>query len=154
VETISAPRASLEKHLGYWLRCVSNRVSGRFARALEAKKASVPEWVVLRFLSDRLQSTPGELSEILMMTRGGISKVIDKLEAKGWIECRRDTADTRVRRLSLTRGGESVVPAMAKIADQNDEKFFGCLTSSEKDVLFSLLRKISDVHQIEDIPVE
>ncbi len=155
VETISSESiASLENHLGYWLRRVSNRVSGSFARSLEAKETSVPEWVVLRYLSERNETTPGKLSKILTMTRGGISKIIDKLEAKGWIECRTDAEDTRVRQLSLTRSGQRVLPSMAKIADQNDEKFFGCLTSSEKDVFLRLLRKLSDFHRIENVPAE
>ena len=155
VETIpSESIASLEKHLGYWLRRVSNRVSGSFARSLEAKKTSVPEWVVLRYLSERDETTPGKLAKILMMTRGGISKIIDKLEAKGWIVGRTDAVDTRVRQLSLTRSGQRILPSMAKIADQNDDEFFGCLTSSEKDVLLRLLRKLSDFHRIENVPVE
>ncbi len=87
METISFESiASLEKHLGYWLRRVSNRVSDSFARALEAKETSVPEWVVLQCLSERDEATAGEMSKILMMKRGGISKIIDKLEAKGWIK--------------------------------------------------------------------
>ena len=148
----SAP--SLEKHLGYWLRRVSNRVSNSFAHSLEAKEASVPEWVTLRYLSEQEETTPGRLAEILMMTRGAISKIVDKLEAKGWVECRGDAVDTRVRLLSLTRNGQRVLPFMAKIADQNDEKFFGCLTSSEREILLRLLRKLSDFHRIENIPME
>ena len=45
------PLSALETHLGYWLRRVSNRVSGAFAQALHAKQVSVAEWVMLRHLS-------------------------------------------------------------------------------------------------------
>jgi DNA-binding MarR family transcriptional regulator len=155
METISAKSISpLEKHLGYWLRRVSNRVSSSFAHSLEVKEASVPEWVVLRYLSEQEETTPGKLAEILTMTRGAISKIVDKLELKGWIECRADVEDTRVRWLSLTRGGRRVLPIMGKIADQNDDRFFSCLTIAERDALLGLLRKLSDFHQIHDISVE
>lgn len=155
METVTSESiASLEKHLGYWLRRVSNSVSGSFARSLEARNTSVPEWVVLRYISERGDATAGELSKILMMTRGGVSKIIDKLEAKGWIECRTDAEDTRVRHLYLTRSGQRILPSVAKIADENDEKFFGCLGSSEKDIFLRMLRKLSDFHRIENIPVE
>ena len=40
--------SGLTDHLGFWLRLVSNHVSGRFARALEAEGVSVVEWVLLR----------------------------------------------------------------------------------------------------------
>ncbi len=154
METSSERVASLEKHLGYWLRRVSNRVSSSFERSLEAEETSVPEWVVLRYLSEREETTPGKLAEILSMTRGAISKIIDKLQTKNWIECRTSPKDTRVRLLTLTRKGQRVLPSMAKIADHNDDKFFGCLSPSERKGLLHLLRKLSDRHQIQDIPVE
>jgi DNA-binding MarR family transcriptional regulator len=155
METIQRHQvASLEKHLGYWLRRVSNRVSGRFARSLEEMETSVPEWVVLRYILEEGEATPGKLSEILTVTRGAISKIIDKLEAKGWIECRTDSKDTRVRLLTLTRQGRRVLPSMAKVADRNDERFFGCLSSSERNALLHLLRKLSDHHKIQDVPME
>ncbi len=88
------------------------------------------------------------------MTRGAISKIVDKLEAKKLIECRADAEDNRVRRLSLSRRGHRALPLMAEIADQNDEQFFDCLTSEERDVLLSLMRKLSDFHRINTIPME
>lgn len=155
METISSEHtASLEKHLGYWLRRVSNRVSGSFARSLEEKETSVPEWVVLRYLSEQGEATSGKLAAILTMTRGAISKIIDKLEAKNWIECRTDSVDTRVRLITLTQKGHRVLPSLSKIADRNDEQYFGCLSPSEKRALLHLLRKLSDHHQIQDIPME
>lgn len=38
-----AAGAGLERHLGYWLRRVSNQVSGAFARALQERGLSVAE---------------------------------------------------------------------------------------------------------------
>ena len=45
--------AGLETHLGYWLRRVSNHVSGAFARALQQRNVSVAEWVVLVEIEQR-----------------------------------------------------------------------------------------------------
>jgi hypothetical protein len=72
----------LEDHLGYWLRRVSNAVSGAFARALQEKQTSVAEWVLLREVHERGQTAPGELAESLGLTRGAVSKIVDKLDAK------------------------------------------------------------------------
>jgi hypothetical protein len=40
--------SSLESHLGYWLRYVSNHVSHAFALKLAALEVTAAEWVVLR----------------------------------------------------------------------------------------------------------
>ena len=157
METTSAARRSisgLESHLGYWLRRVSNTVSGEFARSLHAKQTSVAEWVLLRHLHEREQTTPGELAEALAMTRGAISKIVDKLQVKGWIRSRVNPEDNRGQLLSLTSVGRRALPELAKIANQNDEQFFACLDADERAALKSLLSKLAEHHQIRDVPVE
>ncbi len=144
----------LETHLGYWLRRVSNAVSGSFAQSLQARQTSVAEWVLLRHLHDRSPATPGELAEALTMTRGAISKVMDKLQAKGWIRSRIKPEDNRAQLLSLTAAGRRVVPTLAEIADRNDDKFFAFLDSRERQVLRDLLIKLADHHQIRNVPLE
>ncbi len=145
--------SNLETHLGYWLRRVSNAVSGDFVRSLQARQTSVAEWVLLRHLYDLPQATPGELAEALMMTRGAISKIVDKLQAKRWIRGRTKPQDNRVQLLSLTAMGRRVVPELAEIADQNDQQFFASLDGGERHALRQLLSKLAQHHQIRDIPI-
>jgi DNA-binding MarR family transcriptional regulator len=149
-----AQPSQLETHLGYWLRSVSNAVSGSFARALQERQTSVAEWVLLRRLYDRKQASPGELAEALTMTRGAISKIIDKLQAKEWIRSRTKPEDNRVQLLSLTAAGRRVVPELAEIADRNDDQFFAFLKTGERRLLRDLLIKLADRHQIRDVPLE
>jgi DNA-binding MarR family transcriptional regulator len=157
METTSDAKRSisgLESHLGYWLRRVSNAVSGEFARSLRAKQTSVAEWVLLRDLHECEPTTPGELAEALNMTRGAISKIVDKLQAKGWIRSRVNPEDNRGQLLSLTSAGRRALPELATIADRNDDRFFACLDAGEQSSLRSLLTKLAEHHQIRDVPVE
>lgn len=144
----------LEAHLGYWLRRVSNHVSGAFARGLQARQVSVAEWVALRLVHERKIMTPGQLADALGMTRGAVSKVLDKLEAKDRIARAPDPRDSRVQWLSLTRRGARLLPELAKIADSNEEHFFGCLDHDEQAVLRRLLQKLTEFHRFQDAPVE
>lgn len=144
----------LESHLGYWLRRVSNAVSGAFARALQEKQTSVAEWVLLRELHKRVQAAPGDLADYLGMTRGAVSKIVDKLEAKGWVQVCAKEGDSRCRLLSLTRTGQRSLPLLAEIANQNDEAYFGCLSAEERATLRQLLMKLSERNRIQDVPTE
>ena len=146
--------SGLETHLGYWLRRVSNSVTSEFAQSLQAKQTSVAEWVLLRHLWDRTQATPGEMAKALTMTRGAISKIIDKLEFKGWIRSKINPEDKRGQLLSLSGAGRRVVPELAEIADHNDQKFFSCLDSKERIALRRLLGKLATHHQMHDVPIE
>ena len=145
---------TLEVHLGYWLRRVSSHISGAFARALQARRTSVAEWVVLNHLQGRQGTTPGELADALGMTRGAVSKVLDKLEAKHWITRATKREDNRIQLLSLTRPGRHVLPQLAELADRNDEQFFDCLDPGDRATLRRLLQKLSDRHRIHDVPIE
>lgn len=146
--------APLESHLGYWLRRVSNAVSGSFSRNLNEKHTSIAEWVLLRELYDRGQTAPGDLADSLGLTRGAVSKIADKLDAKGWIQTDAKEGDSRFRLLSLTPAGRRSLPVLAKIADQNDAHYFDCLSAREKSVLRKLLIKLADHHRIHDVPTE
>lgn len=152
--TQSYPLPSLQVHLGYWLRHVSNHVSGAFAQALQERQVSVAEWVALWQIHHRPQITPGELADLIGMTRGAVSKVLHKLASKGWIARATCGDDNRVQWLTLTPTGEQILPELAQLADSNDAHFFGCLSAEEQATLRSLLQKLARSHQWHDIPIE
>ena len=151
--TFRADVSGLETHLGYWLRLVSNAVSGSFARSLQARQTSLAEWVLLRHLYDRREATPGELAEALTMTRGAISKVMDKLQEKGWIKSRTKPEDNRVQPVRPQTSGLPFTE-LAEIADQNDHRFFAHLDADERKVLRHLLGKLANYHQIRAVPFD
>ncbi|MBB3975955.1 DNA-binding MarR family transcriptional regulator [Rhizobium azooxidifex] len=136
------PVSSLESHLGYWLRAVSNNVSQGFARKLEDEGVTVAEWVFMRMLFDFETVSPSELAEAMGMTRGAISKLADRLVAKDLVERRASLADKRAQTLALKPAGRARVPVLAALADGNDREFFGVLEEEERGELDRLLRKI------------
>jgi len=146
--------SQLESHLGYWLRRVSNAVSGTFSRALHEKQTSVAEWVLLREIHERGQAAPGELADSLGLTRGAVSKIVDKLDVKGWVQSDAKEGDSRFRLLSLTGAGRRNLPVLAEIADRNDARYFDCLTAKEKSVLRAILIKLANQNQINNVPTE
>jgi DNA-binding MarR family transcriptional regulator len=146
--------AGLEEHLGYWMRRVSNRVSGGFARALEERQTTVAEWVLLRLLFERQEASPAELAEAMGMTRGAVSKIVAKVQVKDWVVSSKDPEDGRALRLRLTRKGQRFVPELAEIADRNDAQFFRCLSRKERAELRRLLVKLTECNEIRGIAVE
>jgi DNA-binding MarR family transcriptional regulator len=150
---------ALEDHLGYWLRRVSNPVSESFAkRLLQARQVTVAEWVAIRLIFAAQESgtsvTSSELVKQIGMTRGAISKVLDKLETKGWIARTTNPADSRVQWLSRTSEGSLVLPELAQLAEANEEAYFQCLTSQERDTLRALLEKLAQQHHLSTVPTE
>jgi DNA-binding MarR family transcriptional regulator len=136
--------SDLETHLGYWLRLVSNSVSQSFARRLDAKGITVAEWVFLRKLYDDEDVPPSRLAETMGMTKGAISKLAERLIAKGLVVRTANEEDRRGQTIALTDEGRTRVPLLAALADDNDTEFFGLLDAAERKSLESLMRKIAD----------
>lgn len=134
--------SDLDAHLGYWLRVVSNAVSQEFARKLEHEGVTVAEWVFLRMLYGASVVAPSKLAERMGMTKGAISKLADRLTAKGLVERGADPDDRRAQTLSLAAPARPLVERLAKLADANDLQFFGALSRDERAEMERLLRKI------------
>lgn len=146
--------SELEAHLGYWLRFVSNQVSHAFSVKLAARQVTVAEWVVLRELFDVEVRVASDLAARLGMTRGAISKLVDRLEAKGLIERQASQGDGRYQDLALTAEGRRLVPQLSALADQNDEEFFGHLSAKERAALEAVMRDIVQRLGLRQVPVQ
>jgi len=144
----------IEAHLGYWLRFVSNHVSHAFARKVEDLGVTVAEWVILREMYSADSSAPSELAERTGLTRGAVSKLADRLITKRLISRAYSTEDRRWQTLTLTTAGKRLVPQLAKLADGNDEEFFGCLSVRERTALLDILKKLVKLNQLSTLPVD
>ncbi|MEP9353314.1 MarR family transcriptional regulator [Xanthobacter sp. KR7-65] len=144
----------LEAHLGYWLRYVSNQTSHAFAAKLAARGVTVAEWVVLRELYDCASLVPSALADRLGMTRGAISKLADRLEAKALAARGADRDDRRFQTLALTPAGRALVPELARLADANDTEFFGHLAPEDRAGLEAVLRDIVRRKGLKAIPID
>lgn len=145
--------SALEAHLGYWMRRISNEVSGAFARRVQSEGVSIAEWVALRILHDGEHRTPGELAAAMGMTRGALTKIVDKLDAKLLLTRAIDPNDARSQLLALTSAGRRLLARLARHADENDAHYFGALTTKEQAQLRCLLEKLVRAHDLRETPV-
>jgi DNA-binding MarR family transcriptional regulator len=148
------PPSPLAAHLGFWLRFVSNHVSQRFRQQLEAQGVTVTEWVALRTLLDQGEGSHASLIDALGMTKGAASKVISRLEEKGLAQRQWAEGNARDQRLLLTAKGKALVPRLAKLADANDQHFFGHLSPTERRALVTAMQALVQHHQLQQIPSE
>ncbi len=148
------PASPLEAHLGYWLRMVSNHVSHAFKTKVEAQGVTVAEWVILRALFDQPPARPSEVAERVGLTRGAVSKLVDRLVAKRLVACEADEHDRRAQRLVLTAAGRRLVPRLAALADQNDAEAFDHLDPAERAALLATLEGLARHHGLRAAPLE
>ncbi len=145
----------LEKFLGGWLRSVSNTVTHAFTQKLEGHGVTVAEWAVLRVMYE-CESTmsPSEAAQRTGLTRGAVTKLIDKAIEEGLVIRSESKADRRYQEIKLTRKGKALVPKLTAIAVENDDQHFSCLTVSQRSTLVRLLKKVAEANQITGVPIK
>lgn len=103
---------------------------------------TVAEWVVLRELLEIGKAMPSELAEKIGMTRGAISKLVERLATKSLVVRSASREDGRAQYVALTTKGKRLVPILAKLADENDDQFFGQLATCQREALLAILQSI------------
>jgi DNA-binding MarR family transcriptional regulator len=146
--------SALGDHAGYWLRYVSNHVSHAFALKVEAQGVTVAEWVLLREMLDLGAANPSQLADTVGMTRGAVSKLVERLCRKKLAVRLASDGDRRYYTVALTAAGKKLAPLLAGLADENDREFFGHLRPAQKTSLIRLLQAIVRRHGWKDLPVD
>lgn len=146
------PVSSLESHAGFWLRFVSNHVSSSFAAKLTPTGVTVAEWVILRALFDTGETAASRIAAASGLTRGAVSKLIDRLFQKGLVNRKEAGEDRRFQDVKLTAAGRALVPRLAALADENDEEFFSHLPVKERQALVTTLRRLVEANKLKTMP--
>jgi DNA-binding MarR family transcriptional regulator len=96
----------------------------------------------LRRVGDPFELTPTELARHRMMTSGGMTAALDRLERKGFIERIPNPADRRGSLVRLTAAGRDVIDAAMERHVLTEQQLLSGLTGDEQAQLTSLLRKL------------
>lgn len=89
--------------------------------------------------------TPSEIRSMLLVTSGGLTKIMAGLEARGLVARSRSHADQRIRPIRLTPSGKRLVEAaMAELMARTPQRIGQALTAREIAKLTGLLTKLAD----------
>lgn len=126
-----------------WLRMARGytKIDRETADHVGAFDLSVAQFDVLAQIGAHEGLSQNQLAEALLVTKGNISQLVTKMEARGLVE-RRPAPAGRDNQLFLTERGhklfEVVVPAQERLIDAR----FSCLSAREQQQLHGLLVKL------------
>ena len=114
------PRRFVDSYLPYLLMQAANRMSLTFHTALKKLGVRESEWRVLATLSHSSGMRLSELERHVAILQSTLSRTISRLEAKGWVEARKDPVDGRALQLVLTPAGQVLADLLDGFAlDEN-----------------------------------
>lgn len=101
----------------------------------------------LRRSGDPFALTPTALYEATMVSSGGMTNRLDRLEKAGFIERQRHPTDRRGTLVVLTPQGRALIDELLPLHIQNEQTVLSALTSDEQQMLNDLLRKLQGISE-------
>lgn len=131
-------------YVGYLIGDVSRMIRTVYDRRVEPLGLTRAQWRVMTRLNRLESCTQTELATELEIEKPTLGKLIERLEAKGWVERRADENDARSKRLFLTDAAHPLLADMADRADEVIEGVFAGIDAQESAQLRETLTRIKD----------
>jgi DNA-binding MarR family transcriptional regulator len=89
------------------------------------------------------EATPGHLADVMLVTSGGTTKRIDRLERQGLVRRRPSTHDGRSNVVTLTAAGRRLTDELIGAHLANEARLLDPLTAAQRHALAQLLEALS-----------
>ena len=139
----TAESFSLTQSVGFLLTKARNLITSEMDTALKDLDITGPQMGIILAMQRGLASTPFELSKMLSVDTGLMTRMLDKLETKGLLERSRSVDDRRVVNLVLTKKGEEIAAEIPNIAPEVLNARLKKFTKAEFEELCRLLNKFN-----------
>lgn len=120
----------------------ANAVHKHAAASVEAHGLTNTEWAILEVLYHKGPLLLGEVQRRILVSSGGITYLVDRLEKRGLLERLPCPEDRRARYASLTAAGEKIVRELFPSHLEKIEQAMSGLTVAEQKECSRLLRSL------------
>lgn len=132
---------SVTQSVGFAINKARNVLITEMDAALKDLDITSQQMGILLSLRSGMAATPFELSRLLGIDTGLMTRMLDKLETKGLLERSRSIEDRRVVNLKLTKAGEKVAAHLPQIVPVVLNARLRKFTRTEFEELLRLLNK-------------
>lgn len=135
---------SLQLHNSYtfWLSRLTNSVQDRFNRELEILDITWPQWMVMSVIVDELADCPAGIAGHIGIDRSAVSRLVVRLEKKGYLSKHADESDRRSVKVVITGSGQKMVEYLNLAAELHQESLLKALGPAEAKSVRVLLQKM------------
>jgi MarR family transcriptional regulator for hemolysin len=123
-----------DEHIGFMISDVARLMRTVFDRRVRRLGLTRAQWLALT----RLHRRPGASQS----EKATVGRLIDRLEAKGWVERRAQAGDRRINRVYLTMEAERVHKRIWRIAEATVDDALAELSPRDSVQLLKLLGRV------------
>ena len=136
-----------EEHAQRWsevMPVIVRRLSAAAGEAANQLELSMTQAADVSYLSERGETTMGELSDHICVSLSAMTGVVDRLVQKGAISRGRDKTDRRVVNVSLTSAGKKLASDVSQVRKVHAVAVLGALDESDRKRLLDIMAKLAD----------
>ncbi|NNF77771.1 MAG: MarR family transcriptional regulator [Rhizobiales bacterium] len=102
------------------------------------------QWWVLNHLYFNEGISQTEFASVLDIEKATVGRLLDRLEAKGWVARKSDAQDKRTKRVYLTKKVQPTLQIMRDMAAVTRDEAVRSLNKTERKQLRNMLKRIRD----------
>lgn len=136
-----------EHYIGYSITDAGRLLRTVFERRVRAFGLTRSQWFVIARVYHRPGLSQSAMADLLEIEKAPAGRLIERMEAKGWIERRDDASDRRINRLHLTPEGERLHAAIWPLAAATVDAALAELTPEERRRLTRLMARVKTTLQ-------
>lgn len=143
-------REDLSRNFGFIIHDVARLLRTTFDRRVKALGLTRSQWWVLNHLFRHNGITQTELAELLEIEKATLGRLLDRLEANGWIRREGHSGDRRAKCVFLTEEVEPAMKSMREAAAQlRRDALSGLSPTQAEQFIDSLLRLKANLVRLE-----
>ncbi|MDT8992321.1 MarR family transcriptional regulator [Curvibacter sp. APW13] len=131
-----------EESVGFLMRQILSNVATQVEAELIHTELTNAQWVPLYKIYNRHASTVAELARVCHMDTGAMTRLLDRLEAKGLVQRQRSDSDRRVVNIALTPAGTEAAQAIPHALSAVQNRALAGFSADEFQQLKQLLRRV------------
>lgn len=143
VDYYQASTYRLEASVGYHIHRLGQQLSRELDRRMGALELTDAQWKPLLMLQQGVCSTAADIARLASLDTGAVTRLLDRLEAKGFIQRSRSLTDRRVINLELTPTGRQIADQVPDIISQIGNQLLHGFTPAEFSLFKDLLIRAS-----------
>jgi MarR family transcriptional regulator, transcriptional regulator for hemolysin len=129
------------QNFGFLLHDVTRLYKRRFEQRSAQLSLTLPQCKTLSLLARNEGISQRQLADLADIDAMSIVRILDRMEADGWVERRADTLDRRARRLALTAKARPLLDQILEMAAITRTEVLDGLEGKQRDLLVALLEK-------------
>jgi len=142
IRIAGGPASKLSRRFGFILKDVNRLYVQRFEQHAASLGLTLPQCRALLRVAENEGVSQVRLAELTDLEPMALVRILDRMEAEGWLERRSDPRDRRIRCLYMTPKGKPLLDDIRRLMDLTWADAFSGIPKDKSEMVFEVLDRV------------